>query len=67
MCCCKDCTKREIACHDKCNDYKEWKEGERKKKIWLATKNARYAKRTHNINKIYGDTETKERYGVYRR
>lgn len=23
--CCKDCTKREFGCHDRCDDYKEYK------------------------------------------
>ena len=26
ICPCKDCKKRETGCHNKCEDYKEWKD-----------------------------------------
>lgn len=32
---CKDCTKRSVACHDKCAEYKSYIEGVHAEKNWL--------------------------------
>jgi len=44
MNCCKDCIKRHIGCHAKCEDYKMWKEE------WLEYKKMRNSK-----ERKYGD------------
>ena len=45
---CKDCEKRYLACHDNCQEYKEWRENEYKRKF---KPNQYY--RSSRTNKLY--------------
>ena len=45
---CKNCTKRHLACHDSCQEYKEWREKQYKRKF-----KPNYHYRSSATNKLY--------------
>ena len=57
---CKDCEDRYLACHDKCEKYKEWKD-------YVAETNKRFKLDHHSYRSTATDKKTmkdKKRYGA---
>lgn len=67
--CCKDCGSRYVGCHAECKLYQKWKSEQAKEKRWLRITDYREGKRRNKtlaIIQLYGDEETKQKYGMYK-
>lgn len=68
--CCKNCGSRYVGCHAECKSYQEWRIEKHKEDIWLAKMDYREGKRKSRILhtiQLYGDEETKQKFGMYKK